>query len=419
MATDARRAVAAALHGVFGKARRVAEDWDRGLSPEDAGLAQAMLGLALRRWGRLRAWATPRLKDPGRGLPLGTQISLGLGLAQLAWLGGVAAHAAVNEAVDLVVDRELGFPPHRGLVNALLRRAAEDRPGLRRELEDLPTSLDRSPFAERALEAALGAGGAGTERLWSRLQEPPRPAFRRVRGEVPPALEADLDLEGCLRLRDGEAFPHDWLLRGEGLAQDRSSQALMQFSWDRSPGRILDACAAPGGKAAALAMRFPGSAVTAVEREAHRIRRLRENLGRWRLAVDIVHADAVAWLREARPGFDLILVDAPCSGSGTLAKHPELVWLGDRVELARLRNQQRDLLEAALPCLAPGGLLVYAVCSWLGEEGAAHLPELLGRRPGLARVEAWPARFMKDGLFRPDPLEWEGEGFQAFAVRGP
>ena len=322
MATAARRAAAQALHGVFGKGRRVPEDWDAGLSTEDAGLAQAMLGLALKRWGRLQAWAGPMLKDPGRGLPLGTQVALALGLVQLAWLGGVAAHAAVNEAVDLVTDRELGFPPHRGLVNALLRRASVDRAGLMRGLEDLPAKLDRSPFVQRVLEAAVGPEEQAQDALWSRLQEPPKPAFRCLRGAPPAELEADPELDGCLRLRPGAAFPHEWLVRGEGLVQDRSSQALMDFRWEGEPFRILDACAAPGGKTAALAQRFPAATVTALERESHRVRRLKENLSRWRLPVEVVQAEAASWLRGKDLAFDLVLVDAPCTGSGTLGKHP-------------------------------------------------------------------------------------------------
>ena len=418
MATAARRAAAQALHGVFGKGRRVPEDWDAGLSTEDAGLAQAMLGLALKRWGRLQAWAGPMLKDPGRGLPLGTQVALALGLVQLAWLGGVAAHAAVNEAVDLVTDRELGFPPHRGLVNALLRKASVDRAGLMRGLEDLPAELDRSPFVQRVLEAAAGPGREAQDALWARLQEPPRPAFRCLRGAPPTELEADPELDGCLRLRSGAAFPHEWLVRGEGLVQDRSSQALMDFRWEGGPvRRILDACAAPGGKTAALAQRFSGAAVTALERESHRLRRLKENLSRWQLQVEVVQAEAASWLRGKDQSFDLILVDAPCTGSGTLAKHPELAWLGDRLDLARLRTQQREMLDAAVLRIAPGGLLIYSVCSWLLEEAAMHREALVQGHPDLEPVDIWPERFGSGGMFRPDPLAWEGEGFQAFALR--
>ncbi len=418
MATSARTAAAQALHGVFGTGRRVSEDWDAGLTPEDAGLAQAMLGLALRRWGRLQAWAAPRLKDPGRGLPLGSQVCLALGLVQLAWLDGVAAHAAVHEAVDLVGDRALGFPPHRGLLNALLRKAAADRQGLARELEAMPARLDRTAFVEEVLEAAAGPAPERQEALWARLQVPPRPAFRRLRGEPPAGMAADPGLPGCCRLEAGAAFPHDWLARGEGLVQDRSSQALMDFRWSGQPARILDACAAPGGKTAALALKYPAAQVTALEREPRRIRRLRDNLASWQLPAEVIQAEAAAWLEAGGPAFDLILLDAPCTGSGTLGKHPELGWLGNRLERRHLLAQQERLLGSAQRRLAAGGLLIYSVCSWLPEEGEAHRETLLRSLPELRPVEIW-GEGLGGSRFRPDPLAWEGEGFQGFAVGRP
>ena len=170
MATPSRAAVARTLHLVFGEGSRVPEAWDAGLAIADAGLANALLGLCLRRWGCLQAYVRPQLRDPGRGLPLGTQVVLAMGLAQLAWLPGISDHAAVNEVVDLATDRQMGFPPHKGLVNALLRRAAKDRPALKAALEGLDPALDRSPFTRRVLQAALAPWGGGpVDDLWRRL----------------------------------------------------------------------------------------------------------------------------------------------------------------------------------------------------------------------------------------------------------
>jgi 16S rRNA (cytosine967-C5)-methyltransferase len=113
-------------------------------------------------------------------------------------------------------------------------------------------------------------------------------------------------------------------------------------------------------------------------------------------------------------------VDAPCSGSGTLRKHPELNWLGDRLDLDRLVTNQRTILEAALPRLAPGGLLIYAVCSWLPEEGHAHHAWLNRAHPELMPAQIWPIHLGtgedSGHFFRPDPITWEGEGFQAFGI---
>ena len=421
MATPSRTAVARTLHLVFGEGSRVPDAWDAALAPADAGLANALLGLCLRRWGTLQAHVRPQLKDPGRGLPLGSQVVLAMGLAQLAWLPGVSDHAAVNEAVDLATDRQLGFPPHKGLVNALLRRAAKDRPALRADLEAMDPALDRSPFTERVLRAALAPWGGGpVDDLWRRLQTPPRPLFLPLRdGPLPPGLEPG-PRPDSLALAPDAPFPGDWLAQGAGMVQDLSSQALLAFAWDRPVIRILDACSAPGGKATVLARRFPEAAVTALERSPARAARLRENLRLRGVRAEIVVEDAGAWLRRPGPAFDLVMLDAPCSGSGTLQKHPELNWLGGGLDLARLAQMQADLLEAACTRLAPGGLLVYAVCSWLPEEGRDHRERLLAAQPRFRPVPAWPAPLGTDpgptSLFRPDPRSWAGEGFQAFAL---
>jgi 16S rRNA (cytosine967-C5)-methyltransferase len=429
MATPSRIAVARTLHLVFGEEERVPETWDAALATGDAGLANALLGLCLRRWGTLQAFLLPQLKDPGRGLPLGTQVALAMGLAQLAWLPGVSDHAAVNESVELATIREVGFPPHKGLVNAILRRAARDRAALKAALDALDPALDQSAFTTRVLRAALAPrGDTGIETLWRRLQAPPRPHFRSLReGPPPPGLDPLLPSPEGLRLAPGALglaadapFPSSWLAQGEGMVQDVSSQALLDFRWDGPVTRILDACSAPGGKATVLSRRFPQAGLVAVERNPARAKRLRDNLEAREVRAEIVVEDAGAWLRREGPAFDLIMLDAPCSGSGTLQKHPELNWLGGAIDLRRLFQVQRGLLEAALTRLAPGGLLVYAVCSWLPEEGQAHRDWVLAVRPEFRPAAVWPAPLgLEDGptsFFRPDPRTWPGEGFQAFAL---
>lgn len=424
MTTPARLHVAHALHEVFGEKGRVPDFWDRELG-EDAHLAQALLGLCLRRWGRLQAWVKPKLKDPERGVPLGTRVALAMGLAQLAWLPGVSDHAAVHEAVELAGTRDLGFIPHKGLVNAILRRAAKDRPALAAELEALPAALDRSPAVERALRAALAPHHAedGLEALWTLLQQPPRPSFRLLKGEQPEGLEPDAELPGCLRLAIGVPFPRPWLEAAAGMVQDRSSQALLAYAWERPVTRILDACAAPGGKTTTLALRHPDAVLRALEVHPKRAARLRQTLQQRGVEAQVIQVDAAEWLEQTEDAFDLILLDAPCTGSGTLQKHPEWPWLAHD-ELERLSSLQRRLLLAAAERLAPGGLLIYAVCSWLPEEGAAHRDWLAQARPDLRPAAVWPAGLGVAGegdgsitaFFRPHPLTWEGEGFQAFAL---
>lgn len=414
MPTPSRLAPARALHAVFGAGKKVPDYWDERLSTEDAHLAQAMLGHALRSWGRLQAWVQPHLKNPERGIPLGSKVALALGLVQLAWLPGVSSHAAVNESVDLAADTTLGFPPHRGLVNAILRKASSDREALARQLHALPAHLDRPPFAQRVLEAALAPHGAtgDLETLWQRLQQPPRPAYRVLRGDPPEGLRPDPDLPGCWDLEPGAPFPRTWLVSGAGMVQDRSSQALLAFPWEGQPRTILDTCAAPGGKTTTLAQRWPDAEKVALESDPRRAQRLRENLQERGVAAGVLEVDALDWLAAGNKGFDLVLVDAPCSGSGTLQKHPELVWIGERIDLSALVERQRALLDAALRRVAPGGLLIYAVCSWLPEEGEAHF-QALKTCPGFSPLPLWSG----SPQFRPHPLHWDGEGFQAFALR--
>jgi 16S rRNA (cytosine967-C5)-methyltransferase len=452
MPTPARVRTACALHDVFTDANRVREGWNAGLSPEDAGLALAMLGICLRRWGRLNAWCRPRLDNPSRGLPAGTRIALCMGLAQLAWLPGVAAHAAVDESVGLASDANIGFPPHRGLVNAILRSAAKDRGRLALELDSLPPSLDRSPFADELLQAALQDRYTpdNAYALWQRLQRPPRPSFVVLGGEPPSGLVPDPrfprgwclvqdasggrsaapdasgvrsaapDASGVRSAAPDVPFPAAWLRSGAGMVQDVSSQALMAFDWPpekNNPTRILDLCAAPGGKTTLLSRRWPDAEITALEQSPRRANRLRENLAARGARAKVAVADAAEWLPTCGRAFDLILIDAPCSASGTIQKHPELNWIYRRQDAASMARIQEGLLDAAVPRLAPGGLLVYSACSWFPEEGLGHLPRLESKHPQLAPAPIWQNSPCGAGhLFRPDPLAWEGEGFQAFAL---
>jgi 16S rRNA (cytosine967-C5)-methyltransferase len=185
--------------------------------------------------------------------------------------------------VELLTHKDIGFKPHKGLVNAILRQACKDRGGLAAELDSLPAQLDRSPFAEKLLKAALGDRRTpeNAEALWARLQQPSSPAFVALRGDVPDGFERDAQFPDAWRITPRTRFPREWLVSGAGMAQDISSQVLMVFRWSTEtaePRRILDVCAAPGGKTTTLARRWPQALVIALEQNPDRARRLRENL---------------------------------------------------------------------------------------------------------------------------------------------
>ena len=427
--TFARHAVAVALERVFGRGERVAKIWDEGLTGGNARFAQDLLEHCLRSWGRLQAYAKPELHPSNGEVPLETQIILAMAFAESAWMGGLGAPAArepasasASHGAESAADPER----HAALLNDLLRRAAKDPETLASDLAKLPPAMDRTPFTERLLEKALAPFGlvGSKESLWSRLMAPHLPSYRAVvPGTEPQGLAVDAKVTGCLALEKGGLPPRGWLSSGGGMVQDRSIQAFLNFQWDGPVHQILDVCAAPGGKTTNLALRFPEALFFAVEFNNRRARRLQETITlrglRGRMA-EMVVQDAELWMRQSKHEFDLVLVDAPCSGTGKYQEHPDLGWVGSKIDLAALGALQRKLLEAALLRLAPGGLLLYGVCSWLPEECAEHLAWVLQAHPDFLPARVWPAGMGVDpgstNFFRPNPLTWEGEGFQGFAL---
>jgi 16S rRNA (cytosine967-C5)-methyltransferase len=200
---------------------------------------------------------------------------------------------------------------------------------------------------------------------------------------------------------------------GDWWVQDTAAAMAVPLLAPIAGARILDLCAAPGGKTMQLAA--AGAAVTAVDMSGPRMARVAENLARTGLRAQLVVEDALQWTPDA--GFDAILLDAPCSATGTIRRHPELPFVKDGSELAGLVALQAQLLDRALGWLRPGGRLVYCTCSLLPDEGEAQLAAALARHPGL-RVErptmGWvePAWITPDGALRLRPDYWGGmDGF--------
>jgi 16S rRNA (cytosine967-C5)-methyltransferase len=327
----------------------------------DRAAAHRLAAATLRRLGTLDAVLEPYLR---REPPQPVRHVLRLGAAGLLLLD-TPPHAAVATAVALA--RSRGLAPFAGLVNAVLRRVAESGVAVLDELD--------SPRLDTP--AWLWSSWGSAARLIAEAHQREAPLDLTVKPGVSIPAEAELLPTGSLRLPSGTRVA-DLPGYGEGLfwVQDAAAALPARLLRVSAGERVADLCAAPGGKTAQLAL--TGAEVTAVERDAGRLARLRDNLARLRLDATLVEADALTW-SAAEPGsFDAVLVDAPCTATGTIRRHPDVPRLRRPRDVETLAAAQRRLLAAAARLLRPGGRLVYAVCSLQPEEGPAQAASLDG-----------------------------------------
>jgi len=349
------------------------------LEPQDRAFARALVMAALRRLAPIdRALAARLEREP----PEPVRMILRLGAAQLFYLD-TPTYAAVDSSVALA-DAGKATRGFKALVNAVLRRLARDGAPADEPAALAPAWLYarwRAAYgeADAAAIAAMIAAEPATD------VTPRDPADAAALAE---ALEAEPLPGGSLR-RAGRGRIEEWpgFADGRWWVQDAAA-AIPARLLHAGPGeRVLDLCAAPGGKALQLAT--AGAAVTALDRSAARLRRLDEALARTGLAAEVVAADAETWA-DART-FDAVLLDAPCTSSGTFRRNPDVLWtLGPR-DIAKLAEVQSRLLDAAAARVGPGGRLVYCVCSLEPEEGEAQARAFLKRRPEFATEAADPA----------------------------
>jgi 16S rRNA (cytosine967-C5)-methyltransferase len=334
------------------------------MDARDRAAAHRLAASALRHAGTLDEVLAPHVR---KAPPAGVKYILYIGAAGLLFLD-TPAHAAVGTSVALA--RAAGFAPFAGMVNAVLRRVADGGVAVLGEL-DMPR-LDTPAWAWASWGADARAIAA------AHAQEAPLDVSAKP-GVV---MAADLLATGSWRFPAGTPVTTlPGFDAGDIWVQDAAA-ALPARLLDVRPGeRVLDLCAAPGGKTAQLAA--AGAVLTAVERDPARMAVLRENLARLRLDVTCVEADALTW-RPAQP-FAAILLDAPCSATGTIRRHPDLLHLRRPADVAALTVAQDALLDAAVQMLAPGGRLIYAVCSLQPEEGAARVTAAI-RRLGVHRI---------------------------------
>jgi 16S rRNA (cytosine967-C5)-methyltransferase len=321
-----------------------------GLDSRDAGLATEIVFGVLRYQAQLD-YLIALHSGRARKLDPEVRLALRIGIYQLRYLDRVPAHAAVGDSVELV--RRARKTSAAGLVNALLRKAAADR-------------ADKIEWPSR--EIALSC----PEWLLARWE-------RQYGSEAAEGI-ARAALEEPGKYRHGERF------------QDVGSQSIVPLLEIEPGQRVLDVCAAPGNKTAQAVE--AGARVTAADLHFHRLAQVRG------ITADLVQLDATCPLPFSA-GFERVLVDAPCSGTGTLARNPEIKWRLKVEDLADLAGRQRKILTNALAALAPGGRLVYATCSLEAEENRAVVEEVVAQARGLriaATCERLPGREAGDGF---------------------
>lgn len=296
---------------------------------------------------------------------------LRLGAAQLLVLK-TPAHAAVGATVDLAAAQKGGLP-FKGLVNAVLRGLDRDRPNLNDPTLMAPTWLAARWRAAYGAEAALAIAAQIGEEPATDL------TLKDDAGDLIAALEAEVLPGGSLRVGlKGEVSTWPGFAEGRWWVQDASA-AIPARLLNLEPGHsVLDLCAAPGGKTLQLAA--AGARVTALDKSAGRIKRVSENLLRAGLPAEVIVADAAEW-RDGRT-FDAVLLDAPCSATGTFRRHPDVLWVASPADIPKLAAVQARLLASAARRVKPGGRLIYCVCSLESEEGEGQIAAFLARHSG-------------------------------------
>jgi 16S rRNA (cytosine967-C5)-methyltransferase len=342
------------------------------LSPQDRGFARALVMATLRRLGPIDRALDGKLKreppDPARNL-------LRLGLAQAFWLD-TPAFAAVDSTVSQAPK------PLRGLVNAVLRGVLRDG-APRNDPGDLAPAwlLARWRAAFGEADALAIAGAIAAEPATDLTPRDPDDV------DLAPLLGAERLPGGSLRLvRRGDVAGWPGYEQGRWWVQDRAA-AIPARLLRVSPGEsALDLCAAPGGKTLQLAA--AGARVTALDQSAARLRRVTAGLARTGLAAETIAADAATW-NDGRV-FDGVLLDAPCSATGTFRRHPDVLWNARPGDIAALAGVQAGLLAAAGRRVRPGGRLVYSVCSLEPEEGEARIRAFLAANEAFVLDPATP-----------------------------
>jgi 16S rRNA (cytosine967-C5)-methyltransferase len=383
------------------------------MDPRDRGFARLLATTTIRRLGQIDN-ALSRLTETKLPLkPEALMNLLRLGAAQLLFLE-TPPHAAVATAVDLA--QAVGLGRGKGMANAILRRLSREGAAILTDQDTVRLNIPdwlRRRWVHAYGEDAVAAMAA------QHLAEPPLDLTLRP-GEDAAAwaetLEATILPTGTLRRAVGgriESLPG--FAEGKWWVQDVAATLPVLLFGDVQGKTVYDLCAAPGGKTMQLAA--AGATVTAIDRSAARLEIVRKNLERLQLNATLITADALAWKSAGDGLADYVLLDAPCTATGTTRRHPDIPLTKTPQDLIQLTRLQGELLERATRLVRPGGTIVYCTCSLEPEEGEQQIARLLSNHPELARrpVEAreiggLDQSITKDGDVRTLPCHWGEQG---------
>jgi len=402
--TQARRTAIYLLDQVLGEGRLLAECYAAGalerLTPEDRARAQRLTLQTLRSLERADRVLQKHLK---KATPLTVQNVLRLGTVELCH--GAAAHGVVNDMVA-IISKHRRHGKLKGLVNAVLRKVAEQGPAewAKLRVPRLPKWL-RKPLVEAwGAEAMLEIEAAHYEGAPLDITGKPGADLTALGGVTLPTGSHRLKNAGQVSALAGYEVGDWWV-------QDAAAALPAQMLQAQSGERILDLCAAPGGKT--MQMAASGASVTAVDTSASRMERLQENLTRTGLTADLVVGDAL----EQSGQFDAILLDAPCSATGTIRRHPDLPHAKDGSAFGALIELQAQMLAHAWSLVKPGGRMVFCTCSLLPDEGECQVEEALEMFPDmsvdrdvLAALGVDSAWITEEGGLRLRPDYWAEQG---------
>ena len=431
MVTDARTAAADTLADLRGGTLLDAA-FDRrahALDPRDRRWTQELVWGMLRRRGFIDHLLAPRVKGGIARLDSDLTDLLRLGVHQLFHMGSVPPYAAIAQTVELAKQRH-GLGASK-LVNAVLRR-------LDRERDALDATLPADPVEALAIEMShprwlvarwVARWGADETRALLEANNQEAPLIVRPWGVVREQLEAMLEASGVevfdaplvadsLRLAPGTLLTSlGAFQQGRCFVQDPAATLVTQYASIPVGAKVADLCAAPGGKAVELAR--TASYVTAADASESRLARMQETIDRLELEhVTAVVADA----RDVSLGtFDAVLVDAPCTGTGTFRRHPDARWRLRTSDLAVMAATQRAILRGAAQAVAPDGLLIYSTCSLEPEENDAQVEAFLADHPGWTLEPppegAVPAAVLDAGRLRVLPQRHGADGAYAARLR--